>query len=112
MAQQIDPLYYANLPAESPPPGVIQNLDHPQSRAFEARVAMSVCIGITTVLVVLRMYVKLAITHMLGWEDCETIGLAFSISPADRNRGLPARIRKSMLRPPSSTALKKYLSRL
>ena len=74
MAQQIDPSFYANLPAEAPPPGVIQNLNHPQSRAFEARVAMSVCIGITTILVVLRMYVKLAITHMLGWDDCKTIG--------------------------------------
>lgn len=76
MAQQMDPSYYANLPASAPPPGVIPNLDHPQSRAIEAHIGMGICIGVTLVFVVLRMYVKLAITHMWGWDDCESFEMA------------------------------------
>lgn len=72
MAQRMDPSYYANLPAGSPPPGVIPNFDHPQSRAFEVHTGMGICIGVTSVLVLLRVYVKLAVTHMWGWDDCES----------------------------------------
>ena len=72
MAQQMDPSYYANLPAGTPPPGVTPNLDNPESRAIQAHIGMGVCMGVTLVLVVLRMYVKLAINHLCGWEDCES----------------------------------------
>ena len=73
MAQQMDSSYYANLPAGTPPAGVIPNFDHPHSRAFEVRTGMGICIGITSVLVLLRVYVKLAVTHLWGWDDCESI---------------------------------------
>ena len=70
-ALQMDPSYYGNLPAGVPPPGVVPNLDDPQSRAIDAYIGMGICIGITSVLVLLRVYVKLAITHLWGWDDCE-----------------------------------------
>lgn len=63
---------YANLPAGAPPPGVMPNFDHPATRAIEAHIGMGICIGVTLVFVVLRLYVKLAITHMWGWDDCES----------------------------------------
>lgn len=69
MAQSTDPSYYANLPAGIPPPGVTANLDHPESRAIEAHIGMGVCIGVTLVFLLLRIYVKLAVAHMWGWDD-------------------------------------------
>ena len=70
MALQTEPSYYANLPAGSPPPGVVPNLNDPQSRAMDAHIGMGICIGVTSVFVLLRMYVKLAVTHLWGWDDC------------------------------------------
>lgn len=68
MAQAVD---YSNLPAGAPPPGVIPNFDHAKSRAIDAHVAMGICIGLTTIFLLLRVYVKLAVTNMWGWDDCK-----------------------------------------
>lgn len=46
MAQQIDPSFYANLAAGAPPPGVISNFDHPESRAVDAHVGMGYASGL------------------------------------------------------------------
>ena len=70
MALQTDPSYHANLPAGSSPPGVVPNLNDPQSRAMDAYIGMGICIGVTSVFVVLRMYVKLGVTKSWGWDDC------------------------------------------
>lgn len=72
MAQKMDPSYYANLPAGPPPAGVVPNLDHPQSRASQAYIAMGLFIAVDLVFVILRVYVKVAVTHNLGWDDCES----------------------------------------
>lgn len=53
------------------PPGVIPNFDHPQSRVIDLRVGFPLCLGIALVFVILRLYVKLAITRMWGCDDCE-----------------------------------------
>ena len=68
MAQVID---YSHIPVGAPPPGIRPNFDHGESRAIEAYVAMGICIGLTTIFVALRVYVKLAVTHMWGWDDCK-----------------------------------------
>ena len=72
MAQQTDSSRYADFPAGAPPPGVIPDFDHPQSRAFEGHIGMGMCMGITLVFVTLRFYAKLAVNHMCGWDDCES----------------------------------------
>ena len=79
MAQQMDPSYYANLPATTPPPGVIPNFNHPPTRAVDAYISMAIFIGITSTLVVLRIYIKLAVTHMWGLDDCESSNLRWSL---------------------------------
>lgn len=71
MAQQLSPLDYANLPVAAPPVGVLPNLNNPSTRAIEIYVGMGICIGISLVFVLLRLYVKLAITHMWGGDDGE-----------------------------------------
>jgi hypothetical protein len=73
MVQGINLADYVELPAAAPPPGVLPNFAHPQSRALEAHVGMGICIGITLIMVMLRIYVKLAITHFWGWDDCEDV---------------------------------------
>lgn len=77
---------YANLPAGAPPPGVVPNFDHPPTRVIEAHIGMGICIGVTLVFVMLRLYVKLAITHTWGWDDCESFE-CFDRSLAERQRG-------------------------
>ena len=63
---------YANLPAGIPPPGTLANFDHPVSRAVDAHVGMGISMGIALVFMALRLYVKLRVMHMWGWDDCES----------------------------------------
>ena len=60
---------YASLPVGNPPPGVISNFDHPPSRAVVEYVGIGVCLGVTLVFVLLRIYVKVARTRAWGWDD-------------------------------------------
>ena len=85
---------YANVPALAPPPGVVPNFHNPPSRAGEMRIAMGLCIGITSVLVVLRFYVKFAITHTLGWDDCKFFPRKEVFFSANGSRGLPDGLRE------------------
>lgn len=88
--------YYANLPAGAPPPGVISNFDHAESRAIEAYIGMGICIGVTLIFVTLRVYVKLAITHHWGWDDCKFFNMWWYLEPVLKElpRGLYTGIRK------------------
>ena len=69
MAQQMSPIDYANLPAASPPAGSLPNFDHATTRDNDLYVGMGVCIGITTVFMLMRLYVKFAVTQLWGWDD-------------------------------------------
>lgn len=71
MAQSASSVELANLPALRPPAGVVPDLDHPATRAVEAYIGIGVCIGIAVVFILLRLYVKAAITHQWGWDDGE-----------------------------------------
>ena len=87
MAQDVSSAGLIDLPVIPPPPGVLPDFDHPPTRALEAYIGMGVCIGVTLVFIVLRFYVKSAVTHQWGWDDgeCQSKGLAVY---ADRNSGL------------------------
>ena len=88
---------YAHTSISQPPPGVTPNFDHPQSRAFQAYIGMGVCIVFTAVLLALRIYIKLAmITHMWGWDDCESCKMITS-SGTKSNRDVPDGIRTPQL---------------
>ena len=63
---------YANLPAATPPPGVVANFDNPPSRAHELFIGTSICITVATIMLALRMYAKFVVTHSPGWDDSET----------------------------------------
>lgn len=74
MAAQVED--YSNLPAGTPPPGIRPNFEHGESRAIDAHIAMGISMSLSTIFILLRVYVKLAVTHMWGWDDC-TFFLSF-----------------------------------
>ena len=77
MAQQTSSLEYAVIPGATPPDGVLPNFVNPATRDTEIYVVIGVCMGIMLIFVTLRLYVKLVVTHMWGWDDgaysCESI---------------------------------------
>lgn len=72
------------------PSGLISHPDNPRSWATDIYIALGVCLGIAAIFVVLRLYVKLAITRMKGWDDCEFLHTAILLE-ANSGRGMPYR---------------------
>ena len=93
MAQDMSSAGLIDLPVIPPPPGVLPDFDHPPTRTLEAYIGMGVCIGVTLVFIVLRLYVKSAITHQWGWDDGEFQKIGRAVY-ADKNSGLHCRICK------------------
>ena len=79
---------YANLPAGKPPPGVISNFDSPESQAIILYVGVGVSLGITLVFMLLRVYVKLAVTRSWGWDDGESLHEFLLFSRSSLQQGL------------------------
>ena len=57
-------------PAMSPPAGVIPNFHDPPNLDSFVALTLTLCIGIGTLAVALRMYTKVFILRVLAWEDC------------------------------------------
>lgn len=55
--------------AAKPPPGLVSNFDDPPSKAYVVYVVMSVCFGLATLLVAIRLYTRARITKSLWWDD-------------------------------------------
>lgn len=64
---------YSNLAAGNPPPGITSNFDNPPSRAIVEYIGVGICLGVTLGIVLLRIYVKLAVTRVWGWDDGEPL---------------------------------------
>lgn len=58
-------------PALKPPDGQTSNFDNPQSLLKWDAVAVSVCLSITTILFLLRVYVRAWIKKTWVLEDCK-----------------------------------------
>ncbi|KAF2442625.1 hypothetical protein P171DRAFT_487845 [Karstenula rhodostoma CBS 690.94] len=59
----------AVTPAAAPPPGLGSDFDHPPSKAQTVYIVMSVCLGLVTLLVAIRIYTRARITKSLWWDD-------------------------------------------
>lgn len=70
------------VPAVTPPPGVISNFEDPPSKAHIIHIVMSVCLGLVTLLVAVRIYTRACISKPLWWDDCK-----FSIMPSPLAKG-------------------------
>ena len=60
------------VPALMPPPGVIPNFFNPESHATQTIVVCSVVTAAMILFLVVRMYMKLHLSHSVGWDDCKS----------------------------------------
>ena len=58
-----------NISTVPPPPGVIPNFENPESKHIYNVICQSVCLSIATTLVLIRVYTKVCLLKIPGWED-------------------------------------------
>ncbi|KAL8845400.1 MAG: hypothetical protein Q9176_000036 [Flavoplaca citrina] len=70
-AQQHGPIpeAFKNVPLASPPPGVVQNLENPQSRSYQLYIISAVFIALSISFMIVRVYAKVAIQRSRTWDD-------------------------------------------
>ena len=73
MVQPINTSFSETLPLLAPPPNVVPNFVDPESRAYQMYIGMGVCIGIASIFMFLRLYVKVFISQTWNWDDCRLI---------------------------------------
>ena len=61
----------SKIPALDPPPGILSNFTDPASRANVTIIPCAGIVAVTILVVFLRMYTKIYITHSTGWDDCK-----------------------------------------
>jgi hypothetical protein len=54
-----------------PPPGVTANFDHPESIGYRLAIALAVCLVLATCVLLLRLYTRYFIIHIIGADDCK-----------------------------------------
>ena len=62
--------YLDRTPARPPPPGHTSNFINPGSRSYQLVILISVLSALVIILVPLRIYSRLRITHSFGVDDC------------------------------------------
>ncbi len=79
-AQQVGPISEAfkNVPLASPPPGVVQNLENPQSRSYQVYIISAVFVALSIFFMAVRVYAKVAIQRSRTWDDCQSYNVACS----------------------------------
>ncbi len=61
----------ADEPSAPPPPGVSVNFDTTDTRAPMAIAVCSSCMGLMSIFVCIRVYVKVRMDKRATWDDCE-----------------------------------------
>jgi hypothetical protein len=54
-----------------PPPGVTPDFDHPVSIAYRLVITIAICLSASTIAILLRLYTKFFIVHIVGVDDCK-----------------------------------------
>ena len=70
----------ANLPAAPPPPGIIPNFVDPPTRVPVIVALEAVFITLMLLTVAMRIYVRLRVTKVWGFEDCKHLKVTKSRS--------------------------------
>lgn len=63
----------ADMPLGIPPPGMMSNFDTPKTLRFQGVIAMTFCAVVAAIAVAVRIYVKVFITKLYGWDDGEKL---------------------------------------
>ncbi|MCJ1359567.1 MAG: hypothetical protein MMC33_009569 [Icmadophila ericetorum] len=58
-----------DIPSEAPPSGVTSNLVDPSSKAYWVTITWVVCLTLSTLFVLIRMYTRIFITKPVRWDD-------------------------------------------
>lgn len=66
-------------PAGPPPSGVLLSFDNPPNLNSEIIFTLTLCMAITTIAVLMRMYTKLFLIRSMAYEDCEYLNI-FSVT--------------------------------
>ncbi|KAF1963611.1 hypothetical protein CC80DRAFT_557482 [Byssothecium circinans] len=59
----------ASITLGQPPPGLMSNFNNPETLKNSGEAAMSSCMVLGGIFIALRIYVKVFITKMYGWDD-------------------------------------------
>ena len=71
-SEQEKMLALLNGPAGAPPPGMTPNLVNPPNLDAIIIPTLSLCITVTTIVVVIRLYSKLFLIRSIAYEDCKS----------------------------------------
>lgn len=69
-----------SVPAMAPPHGETSDFSHPKSLLRWDVVAISICLSVTTILFLLRVYVRVFIKREWVFEDRESCGFVACVS--------------------------------
>lgn len=59
------------MPAATPPQGVVPNFDHPDAKNVKAITVITVCAVLATILAMVRAYAKAVCDRKVFVEDCK-----------------------------------------
>ncbi|KAI1089122.1 hypothetical protein F5B19DRAFT_468842 [Rostrohypoxylon terebratum] len=65
----LPPSAYDNLPALTPPPGVVPNFDNPESLAPAGKIVFCVMLPVMAIIVYVRLYTRVCRTRAVGADD-------------------------------------------
>jgi hypothetical protein len=67
--------------AMPPPPGVIPNFEHPESRGNQVVVTIAVLLPLATLVLSLRLYTRRMIVRTMGSDDCKFLHSKYTELP-------------------------------
>ncbi|KAF1993950.1 hypothetical protein P154DRAFT_476766 [Amniculicola lignicola CBS 123094] len=76
---KIDPLLLSKIPAVQPPHGTVSNFEDPESLDRLAMLTVYICLPVTVVPLLMRLYTRGCITHSWGADDYLIIASMISV---------------------------------
>lgn len=67
----MDPALFDVTPALQPPQNVTPNFENLENIFVLARLALGLCLGLSSVAIILRVWTRFFIMKAHGWDDCK-----------------------------------------
>jgi hypothetical protein len=98
------------IPAMKPPLGVVPNFDNPPNHDTATKVILSICTAVTTILIAIRLYVKIRLIKIYNIEDCKGCCSSSKGDTANKNRSFRTLMGQSIHTSTACTPLAVYHS--
>lgn len=69
----MDPALLDSTPALEPPPGVTPNFENPENITPLIEFTLGICLGVSSLFVILRVWTRFIIMKVHGWDDCKEL---------------------------------------